>query len=86
MFNEVLRRYLHGPEVAGRYRSAVGIATHRIAPDIVATVHDSDPFWLVVFRVNGEPVAAESCVSNHEEWAMKAATDTALLEHVRSLV
>jgi hypothetical protein len=86
MFDKRSGRYLHGPQWAKGYRGRTGIFRYDLAPDIYVTIHDSDPFWLALFLLNGEPVAGESCIMDHEAWVMRTRADAAFLNRLRTIV
>jgi hypothetical protein len=50
------------------------------------TIHESDPLWLAVFLVNGEPVAGESCIVNYDAWVTRTRADAAFLNRLRTIV
>lgn len=86
MIDELSGRYLHGPAWAKRYRGTTGMFRYDVAPDIQVTIHDSDPFWLAVFLLNGEPVAGESCIVDHESWVMRTRADDEFLNRIRKRI
>jgi len=85
MFDATSQRYLHGPAWAACYRGKAGILHYQLTPDIRATIHDSDPMWLAVYWLDGEPVAGESCITNPDEWATRTRADGAFLNRIRGL-
>ncbi len=76
---------LHSKEWAQEYKGCLGDYTYRLADDITAIVLESDPMWLAVFFVNGEPVAGESCIIHHKAWAAETAQDRDFLDMLRTL-
>lgn len=78
-------RYFQSRSWAEGFLGREPFYTYRLATDIEAAIYESDPMWLAVFLLNGIPVAGESCIVNHEEWAMRVAEDTDLLTRLRTL-
>jgi hypothetical protein len=78
-------RYLHGREWASGYKGRSGISTHEIVTGLVAEVFDSDPYYLAVYFVNGEPVAGESCIASEERWLAALKSDAAFQKELMSL-
>lgn len=79
-------RYLHGPAWAKGFRGATGMFRYDLASDIQVTIHESDPLWMAVFFLNGEPVAGESCIVDHEAWVMRTRADDEFLNRLRTIV
>jgi hypothetical protein len=78
-------RYLHGRAWASSYKGRSGIASHEIAPGLTAELFDSDPYYLAVYFVNGEPVAGESCIANETNWLAALKSDAAFQNELMSL-